>query len=271
MGLCVAKNSMNIDISLKDLLEAGCHFGHQARRWNPRMKPYLFAKRDGLHVFDLVKTKEGLEEACKAMYEASKDGKRIVLVATKRQAQDIVRDTAKMVGVGYITERWLGGMLTNYDQMKQSVKKLKRMKKDQEMGLLGKYTKKEQLLMTRQMAKSDKFLGGLMVYDEKPEVLFVVDTRREVVAINEARNLGMQVIGLVDSNSDPEQIDIVIPANDDAVKSIQYVVSKIAEAIVQGKNARVAGEKDSKKDDNKVAEKEEKVFKDKKVVKNKEE
>lgn len=239
---------MNIDISLKQLLEVGSHFGHQARRWNPRMKQYLFAKRDGLHVFDLVKTKEGLEEACRVMYDASKNNKRILMVATKRQAQDIVKDHAIRLGLGYVTERWLGGMLTNFDQMKGSFKKMKKTKKEQESGLLGKFTKKEVLMLNRNFGKNEKYLGGLMMHDQLPEIMYVVDTRREAVAISEARALGIKIVGLVDSNCDPANIDVVIPANDDAVKSIAYITGKICEAIAMGKeDAKISNQDSDKK------------------------
>ncbi len=228
------------EISLKDLLEAGCHFGHQARRWNPKMKPYLYAKRDGLHVFDLVKTKEGLEAAVGYLTEAARDGKRIVFVATKRQAQDIVREAAKRAGVAYVTERWLGGMMTNYKQMRRSMSQMKKLKTQKEAGQLSQYTKKEQLLIDRDVVKMERFLGGLAVYEEQPEVMVVVDTRREKVAVDEAKSSGVPVVGLVDSNADPSDVDWVIPANDDAVKSVALIVNKLADAIVEGASSRVA-------------------------------
>lgn len=227
---------MVIEITLNELLEAGCHFGHQARRWHPRMRPYLYAKREGIHIFDLVKTKEGLEESCQYMYEAAAQGKRICMVATKRQAQAFIRDSAKQAGVAYMTERWLGGTLTNYDQIKSRMNRLTELKQQRDTGQLKKLTKKEQLLIDREINKLERFLGGLMIYDDKPEVLFVVDTRREKVAIEEANKAGVTVVGIVDSNADPSGVDYVIPANDDAVKSVQLIVNKISEAIVEGKH-----------------------------------
>jgi len=226
---------MVIKVSLNELLEAGCHFGHQARRWHPRMRPYLYAKREGIHIFDLVKTKEGLEEACQYMYEAAAQGKRICMVATKRQAQAFIRDSAQQAGVAYVTERWLGGTLTNHDQIKSRKDRLTELKRQRETGELKKLTKKEQLLIDREINKLDRFLGGLMIYDDKPEVLFVVDTRREKVAVEEANKAGVKVVGIVDSNADPSGVDYVIPANDDAVKSVQLIVSKITESIIEGK------------------------------------
>ncbi len=245
---------MTEEVSLNELLEAGCHFGHQARRWNPRMKPYLYAKRDGLHVFDLVKTKEGLESAMKYLSEASKEGKRIVFIATKRQAQDIVKEAAMRAGVGYVTERWLGGMLTNYDQMRRSMTRMKKMKTQKEQGQLKQYTKKEQLLIERDIVKMEKNLGGMAVYESQPEVLVVVDTRREKVAVDEARSINIPVVGIVDSNADPSMVDYVIPANDDAVKSVFLLVNKLADAIIAGKN-KVEEKKevvDKEKKDSKV-------------------
>lgn len=223
------------EISLKDLLEAGCHFGHQARRWNPKMKPYLYAKRDGLHVFDLVKTKEGLEAAMAYLTESSRNGKRIVFVATKRQAQEIVKEAAKRANVGYVTERWLGGMLTNYKQMRRSMSQMKKLKTQKELGQLKQFTKKEQLLISRDIVKMDRFLGGLAVYEEQPEIMIVIDTRREKVAIDEARSIKIPVVGIVDSNADPSMVEYVVPANDDAVKSVAFLVNKLADAIISGR------------------------------------
>lgn len=228
------------DVSLKDLLEAGCHFGHQARRWNPHMKPYLYAKRDGIHIFDLVKTKEGLDEACKVLRQAAKSGKKIVFLATKRQAQPLVKEAAVKAGVPFITERWLGGMLTNYAQIKKNIQKLKDLKKKKETNNLDEYTKKERLLIDREINKLDRFLGGIAQMDGKPDVMFVVDTHREKVAIDEARQSGVTIVGMVDSNGEPNGIDVVIPANDDAVKSIQLIVSAIAASVSEGMAERPA-------------------------------
>lgn len=230
------------EVSLKDLLEAGCHFGHQARRWHPKMKPYLYAKREGVHIFDLVKTKQGLDEACAYLNKAASDGKRIAMISTKRQAQNIVKDAAKRAGVGYVTERWLGGTLTNYVQIRTSLQKLRDWKKG---GTAedARLTKKERLLKQRAMAKVERFLGGLMIYDDIPEVLFVVDTRREKVAIDEAVLKGVPVVGVVDSNCDPTDVDVVIPANDDAVKSIQLIVRSVTEAIIDGNSKWEAKQK----------------------------
>lgn len=227
------------EISLKELLESGCHFGHQPRRWNPKMKPYLYMARSGVHIFDLVKTREGLEQACKEIEKLSKEGEQVVFLGTKRQAQGIVQQYAIKLGVPYITSRWLGGLLTNWNQVSKSIKKLKDLKQQRAVGKFEKYTKKERLLIDRQIAKLEKFLGGLVNLDGPPSTIFVVDTHREIGAIREAKLTGVKVIGLVDSNADPDMVDIVIPCNDDAVNSIQYIVSKVAEAWERGaKKAR---------------------------------
>lgn len=230
-----------MDVSLKDLLEAGCHFGHQARRWNPKMKHYLYARRDGIHIFDLVKTKQGLDEAAKYLKQAAKSGKQIVFLATKRQAQPIVKEAALRAGVPFITERWLGGMLTNYSQIKKNIQKLKDLKRKKELNDLSGFTKRERLLIDREILKLERFLGGIAGIDGKPDILFVVDTHREKVAVDEARISQVSVVGLVDSNGDPDMVDMVIPANDDAVKSIQLIVSAVADAVIEGK--KEAGEK----------------------------
>ena len=223
------------EISLKELLEAGCHFGHQARRWNPKMKKYLYISRGGVHIFDLVKTRDGLLEAMKYVEQLVRDGGEIVLIGTKRQAQSIVKQTAIRLGVSYVTNRWMGGFFTNYDQVHKSVKKLIDLKQQRAVGKFEKYTKKERLLIDRKIAKLEKFFGGLTMLEELPKAIFVVDTHKEKSAVMEAKKVGVKVIGMVDSNADPDLVDIVIPVNDDAVSSIQLVVSKIAEAIEAGK------------------------------------
>ena len=214
------------EVTLKDLLEAGCHFGHQSRRWNPAMKKYIFGERGGVHIFDLVKTKEGLEAAI----EFAK-GKTILWVGTKRQAQEIVKAAAVKLGMPYMVQRWLGGILTNFGQMQKRVYKLKDLKAKRESGELKKYTKREQLLIDREIAQLEKFLGGVADMDKLPDALFVVDTHKEEVAVREANRMGVPVIGMVDTNGDPARIDYIIPVNDDAVKSIELVVNAVASAI----------------------------------------
>ena len=200
------------DISLKQLLEAGAHFGHQARRWNPAMKPYVYGVRDGVHIFDLVKTKVGLEEAYRFVKNMAASGGVILWVGTKRQAKECVREAAVKAGMPYAVQRWPGGFLTNFDQLHKSVRKLRDLKEQREGGELKRYTKREQLLVDRDIVRLDKFLGGLALLDKKPEAMFIVDT-----------------------NGDPRLVDYVIPVNDDAVQSIELVVGVIADAIEEGK------------------------------------
>lgn len=233
------------EVNLKDLLEAGCHFGHQAQRWNPRMRPYIFDVRGGVHIFDLAKTKEGLEQAMEFARKVVSEGRppasasgaagggqgKIIFLGTKRQSQEIIREAAKKAGMPYIAERWMGGLLTNWEQVKKSIDRLIKMKEDRTAGAFKKYTKKEQLLMDREIARLEKFFGGLVDLKELPAALFIVDVKKEGSAVREAKRMNVPIIGLVDSNCDPTPIDWVIPANDDAVGSIQFVVDKMAEAI----------------------------------------
>lgn len=222
-------------ISLKDLLEAGAHFGHQAARWHPKMAPYLYGVKEGVHVFDLVKTKKALEEAVKFIRNWTATGKTIVLVGTKRQAQAVIRQQAEKAGLPYVCERWLGGTLTNWEQIKKSLDQLVQMKEARAKGEYKKYTKKERLLLDRQIGRLEKFFGGLVGLEAPPEALFVVDVQKEKIAIKEARKKGLKIVAVVDSNSDPDDIDYLIPANDDAVGAVRLIVSAVAEAAREGK------------------------------------
>lgn len=231
----VKKVAKKVEVNLKELLEAGCHFGHQAQRWNPRMRPYIFDVRGGVHIFDLVKTKQGLEDAAAFAKATVAKGGKIIFLGTKRQSQEIIREAAKKAGMPYISERWMGGLLTNWEQVKKSIDKLNSMKKDREAGEYKKYTKKEQLLLDREINRLEKFFGGLAELKEPPAALFIVDIKKEGAAVREAKRMNIPLIGLVDSNCDPTPIDWVIPANDDAVGSIQFVVDKMAEAMIGAK------------------------------------
>lgn len=222
-------------VSLKALLEAGSHFGHQARRWNPAMKPYIFAERDGVHIFDLVKTREGLEKACAFAGQVAGDGGKVLFIGTKRQAADAVKLAAQRTGMPYVNVRWMGGLLTNFDQVGKSIRKLATLKDQREKGEFKKYTKREQLLIDRQIGKLEKFFGGVAGLNKLPEALFVVDTHREEVAVREAQRVGVPVVGMVDTNGDPGLVDYVIPINDDAVKSIELVVTAMGDAIASPK------------------------------------
>lgn len=226
-----------VKISLKDLLEAGCHFGHQSARWNPKMKPYLYTVRDGVHVFDLAKTKEGLEKTCEFVKKLTAKGEKIVFVGTKRQAQAIVKEEAKKAGVPFVSERWLGGTITNWGQIKKSIAKLTEMIEVREKGEYKKYTKKEQILLDREISRLEKFFGGLVGLEDLPAAIFVVDIKKEETAVREANREEIPVIAIVDSNSNPDLADYVIPANDDAVGSIKLIVGVIAEAAKKGREA----------------------------------
>lgn len=224
-------------IALKDLLESGAHFGHQSARWHPKMKPYLYTVRDGIHIFDLAKTKESLEEACKFVRQLTAKGGKIVFVGTKRQAAPIVKEEAKKAGMPWVTERWLGGTITNWEQISQRIKRLIDMKEKRAAGEYKKYTKKEQILLDREINRLDKFLGGLVDLNQLPEAIFVVDIKREETAVREAQRKNISVVAMVDSNSNPAMVDQVIPANDDAVGAIKLVVEKVAEAAKKGREA----------------------------------
>ena len=230
----MAKTKSEIKIGLKDLLDAGCHFGHQAQRWNPKMAPFLYGVRDGVHIFDLAKTKENLEKAAEFAKDTVAKGGKIIFVGTKRQAQAIVKEEAQKAKMPFITERWLGGIITNWDNIKKSIDKLKDLKTQKEAGELKKYTKKENILIDREIARLERFFGGLVDLKELPAALFVVDVKKEQAALREAAKKNIPVIAIVDSNSDPDMVDWVIPANDDAVGSIKLIVSLIAEAVKRG-------------------------------------
>jgi small subunit ribosomal protein S2 len=224
------------EVDLKDLLEAGSHFGHQARRWNPKMKKFIYAERDGVHIFDLLQTGPLLETAMEQLRDMVRAGKEVVFVGAKRQAKAIVREEATKAGAPYVTERWLGGMLTNWEEMEKRLKKLSRLKKQREAGELAKkYTKLEQSRIDKEIERLDRFFGGIETLTKRPDALFIVDTHREKTAVYEAGKVGATVFGMIDSNADPEGVDYPIPANDDAVRSIKLVVEKMAGAYADGK------------------------------------
>ena len=247
---------MAVKINLKDLLEAGCHFGHQASRWNPKMKPYIFTAREGIHVFDLAKTKEGLEEAMDYVKGLAKEGKKIIFIGSKRQAKEVVKEVAQSVNMPYVSERWLGGTITNWEEIKKRIKRLKDLKEKREIGEFRKFTKKERILIDREIARLEKLFGGIIDLEDLPEAIFVIDTKKEMAAVKEAKKREIKVVALVDTNSDPDLIDYIIPANDDAVKSIELVVRKIGEAIGKKKSkkkkspsAEATGDKGEEKDE----------------------
>ena len=220
--------------SLKDLLEAGVHFGHQAKRWNPKMKPFIFTEREGIHVLDLEQTSKALENSTKFLKAIAKNGGKIIFVSTKEQAQIIVKEEATRCGALYVTKRWVGGTLTNFESLKSSLNRLNGLEKKRDAGELDKYTKKERLLIDRDIEKKNSSIGGLKGLVAGPQAIFVLDTKKEENAVREAKKTGVPIVGIVDTNSDPTVIDYPIPANDDAIKSIKLLVKTIADAVEEG-------------------------------------
>jgi small subunit ribosomal protein S2 len=224
-----------IKVSLDKLLESGAHFGHQTRRWNPKMAEFLYGQENGVHIFDLTKTKPMLEEALEFIKKSASEGKTILLLGTKKQIKDKLAEVAEKAGVPYVNERWLGGTISNFPQMKRSLKKLEEMKTNMAEGAYKKYTKKERLLIDREIARLERFFGGVSSLTDVPQVLFVIDTKREAGAVREAGARKVEIVGVVDSNSDPEAVDYPIPMNDDASKALEYVLELVGQAIMEGK------------------------------------
>jgi len=228
----------------KEMLNAGVHFGHLKKKWNPKMQPYIFMEHKGIHIIDLNRTSECLERAAKAMKQIAKSGKKILFVATKRQARQIVSEAAKSVNMPYVTDRWLGGMMTNFGTIRKSVKKMQMNDKMLADGTLTNVTKKERLMITRETAKLRKVLGGIENLNRLPSAIFIVDISHEHIALAEAKKIGLRTIGVVDTNSDPTIIDFPIPANDDAAKSValitEYITNAIKEGLAEGKQAKEA-------------------------------
>lgn len=222
-------------VPLEELLEAGCHFGHQSRRWHPKMGVYIWAERDGVHIIDLAKTQQKLNEAAKFLYNLTREGKAVVFVGTKRQASTIIEEEATKAAIPYVSKRWLGGTMTNWKQLKKSIDQLHDLETKREAGDLERYTKKERVLIDREISRLNRIIGGLRGLTKPPEVLFVVDVKREEAAIREARKLGIPVVAIVDTNCNPQAANLVIPANDDAIRSIRLITSKLAEAVARGK------------------------------------
>jgi small subunit ribosomal protein S2 len=229
---------MAVNVSLKDLVETGAHFGHQTRRWNPKMDEFLYSAKEGVHIFDLTKTRQMLEEALNILENAAKDGKKILFVGTKKQAKDKVIEVAGKSGSYYMAERWLGGTLTNFEQIKKSTKNLREMKEKKAKGEYSVYTKKERLLIDREIKRLERFFLGIAEMDDLPEIMVVVDVKKESGAVREAKNKGIETIGIVDSNSDPMDVDYAIPMNDDASKALEYVLELMGEAIMAGKSGK---------------------------------
>ncbi|WP_183414513.1 30S ribosomal protein S2 [Microbacter margulisiae] len=220
--------------NFEDLLEAGCHFGHLKRKWNPAMAPYIFMESNGIHIIDLHKTAVKIDEAAAAMRQIAKTGKKILFVATKKQAKEVVAEKASLVGMPYVTERWPGGMLTNFPTIRKAIKKMTTIDKMSNDGTFSNLSKRERLQITRQRAKLEKNLGSIVDLVRMPAALFVVDVMKEQIAVNEAKRLGIPVFAIVDTNSNPNNIDFVIPANDDATKSISIILDALVAAIQEG-------------------------------------
>ena len=222
-------------ILMKNLLEAGVHFGHQTRRWNPKMSRFIFTERNGIYIIDLQKTVKQIEQAYDFVREIVADGGRVLFVGTKKQAQEAVETEAKRSGQFYVSHRWLGGMLTNYKTIKKRIERLKRLELMEEDGTFQRLPKKEVIKLRREAEKLEKFLGGIKEMDKLPNVLFVIDPKNEKIAVNEAKILGIPVIGVVDTNCDPDEVDIAIPGNDDAIRAVKLLTGTIANAIVEAK------------------------------------
>ncbi len=227
------------------LLEAGCHFGHLKRKWNPAMAPYIFMERNGIHIIDLYKTEAKLAEAANALRGMAKSGKKILFVATKKQAKQVIADLANSVGMPYVIERWPGGMLTNFPTIRKAVRKMTTIDKMSNDGTFDNLSKREKLQITRQRAKLEKTLGSIADLNRLPSALFVVDVLKERIAVAEANRLGIPVFAMVDTNSDPSTVDYVIPANDDASKSIELIAGTLVQAIAEGLEERKAEKLDA--------------------------
>ncbi len=228
------------------LLQAGCHFGHLKRKWNPAMAPYIFMERNGIHIIDLNKTVAKIDEAAEAMKQIAKSGKKILFVATKKQAKDVVADKAAAVNMPYVNERWAGGMLTNFPTIRKAVKKMTNIDKLMSDGTFSNLSKRELLQVTRQRAKLEKNLGSIADLTRLPSALFVVDVMKENIAVKEANRLGIPVFAIVDTNSEPKNIDFVIPANDDAKDSVEVILNAVCGAIAEGLEERKAEKADEK-------------------------
>jgi len=222
-------------ISMKQLLEAGVHFGHQTRRWNPKMERYIFTERNGIYIIDLQKTVKKVEEAYDFIKEVAASGQSILFVGTKKQAQDSVKEEAERSGTFYINQRWLGGTLTNFATIQKRIERLKQLETMEEDGTFEVLPKKEVIILRKEKERLEKFLGGIKEMNELPGALFVIDPRKERIAVSEARKLGIPIVAIVDTNCDPDEVDYVIPGNDDAIRAVKLLTEKMADAYIEGK------------------------------------
>ena len=222
-------------ISMKQLLEAGVHFGHQTRRWNPKMSRYIFTERNGIYIIDLQKTVKKVEEAYNFVRELAAEGKTVLFVGTKKQAQDSVKEEAERVGHFFVNQRWLGGTLTNFSTIQKRIDRLTQLETMEQDGTFDVLPKKEVIVLKKEMERLEKFLGGIKGLKSLPGALFIIDPRKERIAVAEARKLGIPIVAIVDTNCDPDEIDYVIPGNDDAIRAVKLLTGKIADAIMEGK------------------------------------
>ena len=221
-------------ISMKQLLEAGVHFGHQTRRWNPKMAPYIYTERNGIYIIDLQKSVGMVDDAYKAVSDIAAEGGTVLFVGTKKQAQDAIKTEAERCGQFYVNERWLGGMLTNFKTIQSRIARLKEIEAMEADGTFDVLPKKEVALLNKQRARLEKFLGGIEDMPRIPDVIYIVDPHKEQIAVKEAKKLGIPVVAMVDTNADPDEIDVIIPANDDAIRAVKLITSKMADAIIEG-------------------------------------
>ena len=226
-------------VSMKQLLEAGVHFGHQTRRWNPKMAPYIFTERNGIYIIDLQKTVKKLDEAYNFVKELAMDGKNVLFVGTKKQAQDSIKEEAERAGAYYVNARWLGGMLTNFTTIRKRIARLKQLRTMEEDGTFDLLPKKEVIKLNLEIERLEKFMGGIKDMGEMPGALFVVDPRKEKIAVAEAKKLGIPVVAIVDTNCDPDEIDYVIPGNDDAIRAVKLIAGAMADAIIEGREGQM--------------------------------
>lgn len=222
-------------ISMKQLLEAGVHFGHQTRRWNPKMAPYIFTERNGIYIIDLQKTVKKVEEAYNFVREIAEQGQTILFVGTKKQAQDAVKEEAIKCNMFYVNERWLGGMLTNFQTIQKRINRLRELEKMEAEGVFDVLPKKEVISLRHEMERLQKFLGGIKNMNKMPGALFIIDPRKERIAVAEARKLGLPIVAIVDTNCDPDEVDYVIPGNDDAIRAVKLLTAKMADAVMEGR------------------------------------
>ena len=239
---------------MKQLLEAGVHFGHQTRRWNPKMAPYIFTERNGIYIIDLQKTVKKIDEAYDFMKEVGATGKPVLFVGTKKQAQAAIEDEAKRCGMYYVNQRWLGGMLTNYKTISARIKRLYDIQKMEEDGTFEKLAKKEVIKLRAEAEKLERFLGGIKEMKGMPGAMFIVDPKKEKIAVKEARILGIPVVGIVDTNCDPDDVDYIIPANDDAIRAVKLIAGKMADAIIEANQGEDATAEDEAAAEEAVAE-----------------